>query len=109
MEQRTKELLLKISNLDINNITIHQIESLCEQAKSVLIDNLKAQTIENYKLSLSWNVSLKETILKADKVGFIHESYYKEETKHFLNDNFDKIDFILETLKNYLESGENNG
>lgn len=109
MDERTKELLIRLRDLKAEDLTVRNLESLCEEATSILLDKFKEEVIETFKLTLTWNISLKETILNADKVGFVHESYYKAEMKNFLNANFDKLDLIVETLKAYIEGGENNG
>ena len=109
MEKRTLDFLENVATLDFENISRMQVEYLSKEANKLLVDIMKEKTIETYKLTLDWNASLKEAILERDKVKFIHESYYKEDMKKFLNENLDRLDFILQVLIDYLESGENNG
>lgn len=109
MEKRTLDFLENVSTLDFENISRMQVEYLSNEAHALLVDIMKEKVLEIYKLTLVWNVDLKEAILERDKVKFIHESYYKEDMKKFLNENLDKLNFILQVLKDYLESGENNG
>ena len=109
MEERIKELLNKIALLEFENLYRLQVEYLCEEAKSVLIDSLKEKTLGIYKTSLIWNNDLKEAIKSGDKVKFIHESYFNVDARNFLKDNFSNIELIIETLQEHLKGGEING
>ena len=110
MEQRTKELIKKISKLDFYDISRTQIEELSGEAQAILLEHFKKEVIELYEFILSWNTTLVDSINNNNQVGFIHESYYKEDIRKFLNSNFDKINLVIEILRNHLkEKGENNG
>ena len=110
MEQRTKELIKKISKLDFYDISRIQIEDLVGEAQGILFEHFKKEVIELYEFILSWNSTLVDSIINNNQVGFIHESYYKEEIRTFLNSNFDKIQLVIDILRHYLEERvENNG
>lgn len=80
---------------------------LNNEGRSLLEEDFKQRTIELFKYQLSYDAGIVKAIKEKNKVGFISKIQFWEKLEKFINDNWDRLDDIIEILKNYINEKEN--
>lgn len=90
MDKEIKNLLEKIAESESIELIEYRKES-----KKLLEEDLKKEVLQKFK----YIVYDKESLANNDKIAFIYSVSYVSEIRKLLNDNFDKIDKIMQILK----------
>lgn len=98
MKKEIKDFLIKVVNE--GPIDLHA------EAKKLLEKEFKEEVLKIFDYKLKYNEDFRRTILVRDKIGFICEIHYNFQYASFVNANFDKLDLIIEILKNHIEAEE---
>lgn len=88
-----------VENLGKPSVSIHTI---VDEAIELLKEDLKEEVINKFGYFLN-EKELKEAILKKDKVDFICYTVYRGSLKNFIKENWDRLDEIIDILKEHLE------
>lgn len=85
---------------------------LNNEGRALLEEDFKQRTIEFFEDYITedrywYDLNLEKTIKEKNRVDFIHNVYYYEKIKNFINDNWERLDEIIEILENYINEKEN--
>lgn len=80
---------------------------LNNEGRALLEEDFKQRTIEMFEYQLSYDAGLVKAIKEKNKVGFIGRVDFWEKLEKFVNDNWDRLNEIIEILENYINEKEN--
>ena len=85
---------------------------LNNEGRTLLEEDFKQITIEFFQDYITedrcwYDLNLVKAIKEKNRVGFIHNVYYDEKIKNFINNNWERLDKIIEILENYINEKEN--
>lgn len=85
---------------------------LNNEGRTLLEEDFKQRTIEFFQDYITedrywYDLNLEKAIKEKNRVDFIHNVYYSERLKNFINDNWERLDEIIEILENYINEKEN--
>lgn len=85
---------------------------LNNEGRTLLEEDFKQRTIEFFQDYITedrywYDLNLAKAIKEKNRVDFIHNVYYSERLKNFINDNWERLDEIIEILENYINEKEN--
>lgn len=108
MEKEIKEFLKFIidAKLTSENETDFFINEIKKRAKDTLDESFKKEVIGVFEYKLSNDPDVIYAVKNNDIAKFCHETYYYDNCKDFINDNYDSIDEIMKILREYLKEQE---
>ncbi len=75
---------------------------LNNEGRALLEEDFEQRTIEIFKEKLKYDEGIVKAIKEKNKVVFISSIYYWEKLEKFVNDNWERLDDIIEILENYI-------
>ena len=85
---------------------------LNNEGRTLLEEDFKQKIIEFFQDYITkdkywYDLNLVKAIKEKNRVDFIHNVYYDEKIKNFINNNWERLDKIIEILENYINEKEN--
>lgn len=80
---------------------------LNNEGRALLEEDFKQRTIEMFKEKLKYDEELVKAIKEKNKVVFVSSVRFWEKLEKFVNDNWDRLNEIIEILENYINEKEN--
>lgn len=108
MREEIRDFLESIIDRNANDFSYQDIEQLQDQATILLYEDFKEEVLEtfDYMIHSSYNKNEhRKIILKGDKITFISD-LYGDDVKEFINNNFKKLDVIIEILQEEIKKEE---
>ena len=75
---------------------------LNNEGRTLLEEDFEQRTIEIFKEKLKYDEGIVKAIKEKNKVVFISSIHYWENLEKFVNDNWERLDDIIEILENYI-------
>lgn len=103
------EMIDKYRELAINISTGYDIDYCINRAQQLLEEDFKEQIIElwEWELERQYNAKDRRNVIKeCTKFEFVCINRYDEKKEDFISKNWEKLDFIIETLRDYIKEIE---
>lgn len=75
---------------------------LNNEGRTLLEEDFKQKIIEIFKDKLKYDEVIVKAIKEKNKVAFISSIHFWERLEEFTNDNWERLDDIIEILENYI-------